>query len=299
LKKAINFVANDDPRTKWDVRSGDPVPYIPSNNLTYTIDSAQVIKQGVVKPKNADLIEKNLDINLNRQYLGKDELMILDIIAHNKWERPIYWAITVGHDKHLNLSKYFQLEGFAYRLVPIKTEEDQTGTPGRIDTEIMYENMMKKFQWGNMNDPHVYLDENNQRMCLNIRNNFSRLAGALIEEGKIDSAIQVLDRCLEVTPTEKVPHSYFSIFIAENYYKADANKKGEEILNQILEDNTLALDFYFSLNKAQQSTVMDEIQRSLYIVREVFEMASSYQSDEITQKANQLFQESYHKFQRM
>ena len=299
LKKAINFVANDDPRTKYDAHNGEPLPYIPSKKLTYTIDSAQVVEQGVVKPENADLIIDSMDINLNRQYLGKDELMILDMIAHNNWERPIYWAVTVGHNKHLNLSKYFQLEGFAYRLVPIKTENEQGGAVGRVATNTMYDNMMNKFQWGNMNDPHVYLDENNQRMCLNIRNNFSRLAGALISEGKKDSAVQVLDRCLEVIPGEKVPHSYFSIFLAENYFKAGANEKGENILRTLLDDNTQAFDFYFSLNRAQQGTVMDELQRSLYVVREIMEMASNYKSEETAKEAGKVFQEAYKHFQGM
>ena len=28
----------------------------------------------------------------------KADLMILDLIAHNDWTRPIYFAVTVGND---------------------------------------------------------------------------------------------------------------------------------------------------------------------------------------------------------
>lgn len=120
-----------------------------------------------------------------RNYLPKDEMMILDMLATNNWERPIYWAITVGRNKYLNLQEYFQVEGFAYRFVPISgVDNPERLAFGTVATDIMYDNMMNKFKYGNMNDPKVYIDENNSRMMTNIRNSFNRLATGLIEEEK-------------------------------------------------------------------------------------------------------------------
>ena len=49
--------------------------------------------------------------------------MLLDLLATNNWERPVYFAITVGRENYLGLEEYFQLEGLAFRVVPIKTEK--------------------------------------------------------------------------------------------------------------------------------------------------------------------------------
>ena len=93
-----------------------------------------------IAPEDSDKIVDEIVIDLsNKSALSKDEMMILDLIANNNWERPIYWAITVGRDKYLNLSDYFQTEGFAYRLVPIKTPSSpQQLQFGRVETSLMY-----------------------------------------------------------------------------------------------------------------------------------------------------------------
>ena len=84
----------------------------------------------------------------------------------------------------------------------------------------MYKNVMSKFVWGNMNDERVYLDENNTRMTTNFRINFGRLAEELLNEGKRDSAVMVLDKCVEVTPDKTIPYNYFMTKIGELYYRA-------------------------------------------------------------------------------
>ncbi|MBL0105526.1 MAG: hypothetical protein IPP51_18145 [Bacteroidetes bacterium] len=84
----------------------------------------------------------------------------------------------------------------------------------------MYDNVMNKFVFGNMNDERVYLDENNLRMTTNFRINFSRLAEELMLEGKRDSAIKVLDKCVEVMPDKTVPYNYFMTKVAELYFRA-------------------------------------------------------------------------------
>jgi hypothetical protein len=196
--------------------------------------------------------------------------MVLDMIANNNWERPIYWAITVGRDKYMNLQDYFQLEGLAYRLVPIKTTETEGGINiGKVNEKLMYANVMEKFKWGNMNNPKVYIDENNSRMMMNVRNTFNRLAETLVAEGQNDKAAQVLDRGIELIPHKIVPYNYFSMMMAETYFKAGKPEKGKEIINTIMTDYKEQLDYFFKMNKPMRASVDEEIQRILYFMREM------------------------------
>ena len=180
LSKLVEFMGSDDAQAKARTNSGDEINYFPTKNIIYTVDAAEVLANGVVSPENADKIVKSMEWSIDGNYLMKNDLMILNILANNHWKRPIYFATTVGSENYLNLEPYFQLEGLAYRIVPIRTDLKSEVVAGRVDTKLMYNNVMNKFVYGNMNLDQVYLDENNLRMTTNFRINFSRLAGFVI-----------------------------------------------------------------------------------------------------------------------
>jgi hypothetical protein len=309
LKEAMDFVRSDDPGTK--LQQADNASFFPSRQLFYPVDKAAVLANNVIDPKDANKIVSRMEINLTGNYLTKDELMILDILANNNWKRPVYFATTVGRDKYLNLQDYFQTEGFAYRLVPIKTP-GTNGSVGSIRTDVMYDNIINKFKWGNMNDPKVYLDENNVRMSMNVRNSFVRLADGLLEQGKRDSAIAVLDRCNELVPNEKVPYNYFNLLMVESYYKAGHNlrnlntdslsrevnlfpaaiKKGNAVVKVMADNCEDELKYYFTLEPRFRATIQEDLQRSFYIMRELSTIANQYGekalSQEVAKRLNDL-----------
>jgi tetratricopeptide (TPR) repeat protein len=286
LKEAVDFIADDNPATK--LQQADNAAYIPKKILKFDIDKEAVIRNKVVRPEDYDKIVDTITIDLsNRSYLPKDEMMILDMLVTNNWERPIYWAITVGRNKYMNLQDYFQVEGFAYRFVPVKGESD----PGRlaygtVATDLMFTNLMEKFEYGNMNDPDIYIDENNMRMMTNIRNSFARLTGALIEEGKKDSAIAALDRCFELIPNEIIQYEFFSLELADNYYKAGANEKGKAIIEEATDIFNDELNYFLSLDRKliQSAALNEEIQRNLFYLQRMERTARTNGDTELSQK---------------
>jgi hypothetical protein len=180
---------------------------------------------GVVDKNTPDsLIADSLKWEINnkkRRYIFKADLMILDILAANNWKRPVYFAVTAGGDAYLDLDEWFQLEGLAYRLVPVK-QEPMRGKFGRssgVNTAIMYKHVMNDFSWGGIDKNEVYLDENNLRMTANLRIQMMTLADALMEEGKKDSAVKVIDKCLAVLPERNVPYERSMVYFVEDYYK--------------------------------------------------------------------------------
>ena len=289
LKRALDFVKDDSPGSK--LQHADNASYIPSKKLFLKVDKEAVIRNKVVPENLYDQIVDTIFIDFgNKNYLTKDELMVLNMIANSNWERPIYYAITVGRDKYLGLQDYFILEGFAYRFTPVKSP--RTGIHfGTVNTEKMYNKLMKDFKWGGMNNPDVYIDENNQRMMMNIRNNFNRLAEVLINEGRKDSAIQVLDRSMELMPHEIVPFNYFSLQIAANYYAAGETEKGKEIINQIFLSYQAEIDYFLSLDDKFLASVDEEIQRILYFMREMSMITSQHQELELSKEIAEKFNE--------
>lgn len=281
IREIMNFIANDSPQAKLQMQSGTSINYMPTTKIRIPVDSAKVVSNGTVPVELADKVVPAIEFEINKSYILKNELMILDLLATNNWERPVYFAITTGSDSYLNLEPYFQLEGLAYRLVPVKND-DNSGQTGRVHTGIMYENLMNKFNWGGIENPKVYLDENNLRMTMNFRNNFYRLADALINEDKKDKALEVLDKAMTVMPETTVPFNYFVLPIAEGYYKLKQVEKGNQIASRLREIYTENLKFFTNLESKHIKLNMRDVEQAMQILRQLmFQLQAFEQTEEL------------------
>lgn len=272
IREMVDFVASDDARNKLKY-SGRSFEYFPSGKFSIPVDSAKVVNNGTVPVELADRVAKSVDFEISKNYVLKSELMILDLLATNNWERPVYFAITVGDDSYLGMEDYFQLEGLAYRLIPVMNTPGRGDNYGRINTDKMYDNIMNKFKWGGVDKNEVYMDENNIRMTMNLRSNFDRLASALIAEGKKDSAIKVLDKAFEVLPARNVPYNFFTVQLAEDYYQAGETTKPDEIVKEYAGIIEQELDYYFSQKTNIYKEFDSEAQRNMSILRYMIDVS--------------------------
>jgi hypothetical protein len=264
ISTVIDWVKSDNKATKVQVSATEILDVIPSRTIRIPVDSAQVIASGTVKPEDADKIVPYIDIKLKGGSILKSQLIILDILAHNNWERPVYF-VTGYHDDALGLEEYFQLEGLAYRLVPIKSQNKSWVDYGRIDSDILYDNVMNKFVWGGANDPWVNLDYNHLRTLIVVKSRliYAKLARALIAEGKNEKAITVLDRCLEVLPVDKFPPDPYYNDLIEAYFLAGAVNKAVELTGRLRDYYYDRLNYYLKQNPYVLSSAEYEIQSAI------------------------------------
>ena len=235
LKDVIDYITSDDPAKKFD-GGGELMDVMPTRNFYVNVDSLKVMRNKVISVKDTNRLSKRISWDIGgRSYITKNDLMVLDLIAHNDWKRPIYFAVTTGDEAYVGLKKYFQLEGLAYRFVPIKQTDNEEAQGGRVNTEAMYNNIMTKFLWGGMDKKGVNLDENCVRMTGNLRMQMGVLAGALINEGKNKKAKLVLDKCLEVMPDENISYDATIFTICAAYYQIDETKKANELAKKLFD----------------------------------------------------------------
>jgi len=234
--------------------------------------------------------EMRWELGPERSYITKNHLMILDLLATNNWERPLYYAITVSEDNYLSLDNFFQMEGLAYRIVPFASQGDMFGRGG-INTDAMYENMVNKFRWGGVENPDLYLDENVLRMLGNFRSSFARLALQLIGENKPDSARRALDKCLEVIPDKVVPFNVYNILLVEAYYRLGDTEKANLIATGIKKNVYQEMNYYISLGSKYSNYLMYEKRIAFYTLDELRRMATTYKQEELRKEAEQKIQE--------
>ncbi|MDQ3050196.1 MAG: DUF2723 domain-containing protein [Bacteroidota bacterium] len=319
LKQIVEFIGSDDAGAKAMTQGGSNINYYPTKKFSIPVDPAKVVEYGIVTPEDADKIVNRVEFEISKNYITKAEIMILDLLAHNNWKRPIYFAVTVGSESYMNLEDYFQLEGLAYRLVPIKSVRQPDGQTGRVNTKDMYDNMVNDFLWGNMNDPRVYLDQNNLNMTMNLRNNFSRLAETLLSEGKRDSALTVLNKCLEMMPDKTVPYNIMMIRIIEIYYAAamfnnqpqvdpttgmvinagmelsdtkskTAMETGNQVLKRLADIYEDDIEYYLSLKGTKYSKLVErDLGQGIAVMQELVRLAKNSGQDALAKELENRF----------
>ena len=274
MQTAFDFLLSDDPATKMNGES-----FIPSSKLFLPVDANQVIKSGTLAPQRAGEIVPQINVELKRR-ITKSEIMILEMLKTNNWKRPIYFAVTVGDDYYLGLNDHFELTGLAYQILPIGAK----GAGSGVNTKEMYDNMINKFRYGNIQDPKVYLDENTLRMCRTHRMMFSQLASALYNEGDSVKALKTLDFAEKMIPGNTVRHDYVSTMLAETYYKLGESQKGDAIMEAVAKDCVEYLEWYYTLTVAQRNSVNNRIGHNLAVLNQILRICDQEKQKNILDK---------------
>ena len=276
LSTALNFIKSDDPKHKIPYGKTS-LDYIPTSIFTLRIDSATVVNNKTVNREYEPFIENEISMNFGgKSYMTKVDAISMDMISTNNWERPIYYASTVPANLYNYVGNNLQKTGLALQLVPMNTSQHGIN----INTTKMYDNVMNKFKWGGVDKPGVYLEENTMRMCKSYRQTlFADLAEALIKEEKTDSALKVLDRCIEVFPEENVPYDFSIYPIARFYFTLGQTEKAKEITAKMVERTMVETDWMLRLKPMQREAFQRNINYNLAVMRDILTVSMQYDKE--------------------
>ncbi|MCB9205423.1 MAG: hypothetical protein H6603_10640 [Flavobacteriales bacterium] len=141
--------------------------------------------------------------------------------------------------------------------------------------------MVNKFQWGNMHKPEVYHGTETERMSLNYRSMFARLANALIAEGDSAKALKTLDRCMEAIPNESILMNFSGAGLAEGYYKLGEFEKANEIARQLMDVYSQEMEYYLSLDRNQVKRLGNEPDIAMSVLQKLLILARVHKQDEL------------------
>jgi hypothetical protein len=181
--------------------------YIPAKKLLVPVNKENVRKYGIVPEKDMDKVADFVELEINADRIGKCDLIILDILAHYNWDRPIYY-VTENADVSLGLEKWSERGAFCYKFVPIYSE-----TPREkiyTDPDKLYDDLMHTFRFESLKQDNVYYDYQNIytfEAVVPIRDMFVSTARIFIERGDTQKAIDLLDRCIDIMPEKNFPYN--------------------------------------------------------------------------------------------
>ena len=291
LQDLIDLIASDDPASRFQAGSRSIAIY-PTKKVKITLDSASLVKNGIVPAYLADKAVGTVEWDIKSNYLYKNDLMLLDFLAKNKFKRPIYFVSPSSMSDAVDVDKYCYQEGFIYRFMPVKPDErDFIKGVGSVNSEASYDILMNKCKWGNLNQPGVYVDRESSRNTMMPKQDFARLARKLTIEGKNDSAVKVCDYVQKIFPDNKVHFDYYMIQFVDVYYKAGAFDKGNKLANRLFEIYQQNTDYYLSLNPEFRGNYDEDLNEAYGFFNSMKQIADQYNQKAISQRVDKFMNE--------
>ncbi|MDL2222887.1 DUF2723 domain-containing protein [Bacteroidales bacterium OttesenSCG-928-M11] len=301
----LSWVKSDDPKTKYQVGKHS-IDIIPSEKIIIPIDSSAIVRAGLVPADSTHWLTSPLIIDASssfetpyqsggraKSYLTKSEMMMIEMLNNNKdWSRPFYFAATVGSEQQLRLDHYLRNDGVAQRIMPYPTS-----IHGQVNSDILYDNIMNKYRWGNLEQEGLYIDENTSRMCRSFRQMFAILAEQLIEEGDFVRAKEVLDRGLQVIPEYNVPyHGREMTTFGKLYAEIGEVEKGLEIYTKMIENSLHRFDWFTRMNDKQYFAAMGDIQMEKHYMERFYIPFFHVYDEEAFEKYYKQYEPYYYRY---
>lgn len=304
LNQFLEFITSNDERTKYGYilkqqgydtstqrRQDLEANYAPTEFVRIPVNKQAVLDNGIVAAKDADNIVDYIDIKITNQAIYKNRMMMLDIIAQNNWERPIYFSGgAFGDEDYIWMKDYLQLDGFAYKLVPIKTPIDKKNPfdMGRMDWEKMYK-LVKNWKWGNSGNTNIYHDVETRRNSITYRGHMARLIEVLILEGEVEKAEEIADLAMEKMPVDIFGYYVFLEPFIGAYYEVKAKDKGRSLYKQIALKYQENLNYYSRLSEPLQSKYIQTIYSNIEQYKGLVDTMSLYENQEFVKTEMETF----------
>ncbi len=288
IRKAV--LAAIDPNNVAPTQGGGQAYMFPTTKLKMPVDRAVVAKNKIVPPSLQDRIVDEIVWDIGKDRLYKNDQTVLNIIAANMWDRPIYFSTTIRPSNFQGLEQYLLLEGSCLRVSPVYTENKNPNDPGTVNIEKSWDLMMNKYEYGGGDDSTVYFDEPNRRSLTNFRAGYGKLAKALLQKGDTTRAMQALDRATNKISTVCLPNDISTLFLTEVFMAAGAKDKALKLTQSQLDDTRKLMAYAKTIMK-KDGLVIGDLQFGVQVASQLAAWAQQYQMPEIIEECSKLIQQ--------
>ena len=289
LDQALQFMAKDNPQT---IQGTKLETFLPSNNLYIPIDPAKAISSGLLRPIDTANVVTKIPIGLDRQYITKDQLAVLDVIMSNINDRPVYFSVTCQESKLMNLQDYTRMEGLGLRVVPVKTPSQQEfyiyGSGG-VDVDKVHERVTTKWRWGNFDKKRLYVDNSYGASVQAQKMVMWRSAERMVAEGKNQEAIEVTDAYFTGFPHMNFPYDARNLPHINIYVRAGAMDKAKTHMRILAKEMAEYMAFYESLDEDDLKSGFNlDYRLSSNVVSEIINLSKTMNDEAFAQEMEAL-----------
>ena len=278
LKDVIDFIHN--PKAVKYYTSGASVHYLPVRTLKLTVDKEACLRNNIVPESMKDRIVDEIRWEIKDENIYKNALLLLDFMATNNWERPVYFTSFSDMASVLGIQEYLHMEGLSYRFIPVKADDYYTNIGG-VYCDGSYDLLVNKAKWGSMNEEGVVPDRESVRNGEFARQSYVRLAQSLVSHQQYDSAVVVMDKFQEFFPNEKFPYELRLYQFPEMYYQCGEFEKGDEFLQKITKNACDKIDYYGNMKPRFFLYFEETVSEQMTLLRQMQLTARKYERTDL------------------
>lgn len=242
----------------------------PTKNFFIPVDKALIAQNKVMMPGDTSVVLDRIEFSPlgNKNVAYKNDLAILNILAANAWKRPIYFANSIDPDHYEGLQEYLQLEGLAYKLIPVRTPGSSANSPLKVNIEKCLDLILNKFEFGNAHLGTVHYDQTNRRMLNTPRVLAFQLAENLIRLNRKEDAMKVINHVLkniheDSYPTVITQEDKTMILMADACIKAGGKAEAKMITDKLIKFTEDDIQYMNSLPEDRKQFKLDDCQFEL------------------------------------
>ncbi len=284
--RALELIA--DPRNEENDQT-----IVTSKSLFIPVNESKFRATGMLEGADDTEFVKKIDIKYakGKRSMLKDELAVLDIIASNFYDRPIYFATTCKNEKLQGLNDYMQLEGLALRLVPIKTKSDKTLAiygSGRVALDAVYENVMTKWTWGNFDKKDLFVDKNYMAEVQAMKMALLRTAAEFSQIGDHKRAADMAKKYFEGFPHMNFAYDAGVIPFINVLVRAGEIEEAKKHLRILAKESDQYMKFFASLDDDDMSSFEQDMGYYMRGITDVLRLSKDVQDSDFNKEMNDL-----------
>ena len=291
LSESLRFINSDNAATKISDHLGERYSYFPSNQVSLTIDKNRMRAGTAFTQAEIDAMPENLTWKFQGNRIGKSELMVLDFLANNLPDRPLYFVSPYGHQAYMPSLAQSQIEGMVFRFVPFRNANRQAldSRGNGMNTEKTYDLLVNKFTWGEINTGKSKLDPETRSWSEQARHQYATLAMALLAENKPEKAEEALDKGQFFFPDAVLAYNNNMLVYVQGYMLCGATEKGREVLESIAGNYEQRLRYFAGFPAKYRRGLQSEVQDAVNVLGSVKYFADLYGLDDLSRRMADLF----------
>ena len=209
-----------------------------------------------------------------KRAIYKNELMVLEMLSHEDWERPIYLSIGMGSDILSFLQDHLVLEGLAYRISP-------TAVGQQTDVERLYDNVMHRFRFGNLRSKGIYVDEDTRHLANTHQLVMGILIDSLLQRNDTRRALNVCRKWQQEMPSENIPYNDAALAMARCFYQTNQPEQADQIVNSLLQRASEWLSWIETITPRHRSASMYTLYLWMQTMQRALSTAVKYERNNL------------------
>lgn len=189
----------------WYVKKIKNNYFFGSNNVNLNLDNSEINKLSPVRwdakemhisslkslSKGAKAIKWTLNPTVNNKGLRVQDLILLEILKANLFQRPIYFSTTVSKINLIGLDDFLSLEGLVYKIETVQKE---------LSVDKLFINCLNNYSYKFVNNNDSKMINEIKNLQTNYKFLLYKLASKLFEENDLKKSQIAFDKLINLFP---------------------------------------------------------------------------------------------------